>query len=29
MKILLVGAELFPCGWSDGLTDMTKLIAAF
>ena len=30
MKIRLVGAELFHVdGWTDGLTDMTKLIVAF
>jgi hypothetical protein len=29
MKILPVGAELFPYGWNDGLTDTTKLIVAF
>jgi len=29
MKILPVEAELFPCGWTDGQTDMTKLIVAF
>jgi hypothetical protein len=29
MKILPVGVELFPCGWTDGLTDVTKLIVAF
>jgi hypothetical protein len=30
MKIRLVGAELYPAdGWTDGLTDMRKLIVAF
>ena len=29
MKILSVGTELFPCVWTDGQTDMAKLIGAF
>jgi len=29
MKIRLVGAELFPRGWTDRQKDMTKLIVAF
>jgi hypothetical protein len=29
MKICQVGSELYPCGRTDGRTDMTKLIVAF